>query len=97
MKAQAARTATQYTSNGFMDPDECVVKYAPLVKRIAHHMMATLPPSVHVDDMIQSGMIGLIDAAKRYQEAQGAQDAVVVNRDHVVHVAANERERQRPE
>ena len=75
MKSQAARrrSAKQYATNGFMDPDECVAKYAPLVKRIAHHMMATLPPSVQVDDMIQSGMLGLIDAAKRYQEAQGAQ------------------------
>jgi len=73
MKAQAARSAANYATAGFMDPDECVMKYAPLVKRIAHHMMATLPPSVHVDDMIQSGMLGLIDAAKRYQESQGAQ------------------------
>jgi len=73
MKAQTARSAAKYETHGFMDPNECVVKYAPLVKRIAHHMMATLPPSVHVDDMIQSGMLGLIDAAKRYQESQGAQ------------------------
>ena len=73
MKAQAARSAAKYVATGIMDPDECVVKYAPLVKRIAHHMMATLPPSVQVDDMIQSGMLGLIDAVKRYQESQGAQ------------------------
>jgi len=74
MKAQAATvSAANYAATGFMDMDECVTRYAPLVKRIAHHMMATLPPSVHVDDMIQSGMIGLIDAAKRYQESQGAQ------------------------
>jgi len=56
-----------------MDPNACVAKYTPLVKRIAHHMMATLPPSVLVDDMIQSGLLGLIDAAKRYQASQGAQ------------------------
>ena len=40
---------------------------APLVKRIAHHMMASLPPSVEIDDVIQSGMMGLLDAARRYQ------------------------------
>jgi len=73
MKTQVSRSAAKYAAAGFMDPDECVLKYAPLVKRIAHHMMATLPPSVQVDDMIQSGMLGLIDAAKRYQESQGAQ------------------------
>src|SRR5918911_3296944 len=46
---------------------------APLVKRIAHHMMASLPPSVEIDDVIQSGMMGLLDAARRYQTTQGAQ------------------------
>ena len=46
---------------------------APLVKRIAHHMMASLPPSVELDDVIQSGMMGLLDAARRYQVAEGAQ------------------------
>ncbi|HYI85885.1 MAG TPA: RNA polymerase sigma factor FliA [Burkholderiales bacterium] len=46
---------------------------APLVKRIAHHMMASLPPSVEIDDVIQSGMMGLLDAARRYQVAEGAQ------------------------
>jgi RNA polymerase sigma factor for flagellar operon FliA len=74
MKVQAAKKpAVEYAANGFMDLDQCVARYAPLVKRIAHHMMATLPPSVHVDDMIQAGMIGLLDAAKRYQQSQGAQ------------------------
>jgi RNA polymerase sigma factor FliA len=46
---------------------------APLVKRIAHHMMASLPPSVEIDDVIQSGMMGLLDAARRYQASEGAQ------------------------
>jgi RNA polymerase sigma factor for flagellar operon FliA len=46
---------------------------APLVKRIAHHMMASLPPSVEIDDVIQSGMMGLLDAARRYQTSEGAQ------------------------
>jgi RNA polymerase sigma factor for flagellar operon FliA len=36
-------------------------------------MMATLPPSVELDDVIQSGMMGLLDAAKRYQNSFGAQ------------------------
>ncbi len=53
--------------------ESCVVKFAPLVKRIAHHMMASLPPSVQVDDVIQSGMIGLLDAVRRYRETEGAQ------------------------
>jgi len=74
MKATVQKKAqTAYRQTAFMDLDECVTRYAPLVKRIAHHMMANLPPSVEVDDIIQAGMMGLLDAAKRYEEAQGAQ------------------------
>ena len=62
-----------YTASGLSDKDECVREYAPLVKRIAHHLMLRLPSSVAVDDIIQAGMIGLLDAAKRYDELRGAQ------------------------
>ena len=51
--------------------DALVRKYAPLVKRIAHHMVARLPSSVQVDDLIQAGMIGLLDSAKRYDADEG--------------------------
>ena len=51
--------------------DALVRKYAPLVKRIAHHMVARLPSSVQVDDLIQAGMIGLLDAATRYDADEG--------------------------
>lgn len=54
------------------EKDELVIKYAGLVKRIAYHIMSRLPPSVQVDDLIQSGMIGLLDAAKNYDAEQGA-------------------------
>lgn len=53
--------------------DEQVTKYAPLVKRIAYHMMARLPASVEVDDLIQVGLIGLLDAVSRFDGNQGAQ------------------------
>lgn len=62
-----------YTPNGLTDKEECLKEYAPLVKRIAHHMMLKLPGSVEVDDLIQSGMMGLLDAAGRYDELRGAQ------------------------
>lgn len=62
-----------YTATSEAAVEQCVVKFAPLVKRIAHHMMVSLPPSVQVEDVIQSGMIGLLDAARRYRETEGAQ------------------------
>lgn len=51
---------------------QLVERHAPLVKRIAYHLMARLPASVLVDDLIQSGMIGLIEAAKNFDGSKGA-------------------------
>ena len=50
-----------------------IAKYTPLVKRIAYHMMARLPASVEVDDLIQVGLMGLMDAVQRFDGNQGAQ------------------------
>lgn len=55
------------------DVDAIVNELAPLVKRIAYHFMAKLPASVEVDDLIQAGLIGLLDAAKHFDDTQGAQ------------------------
>lgn len=55
------------------DKERYLAQFAPLVKRIAHHMMAKLPASVEVDDVIQTGMMGLLDAINRYEESHGAQ------------------------
>jgi len=62
-----------YTATGISDKEQCLKEYAPLVKRIAHFMMLKLPNSVQVDDIIQAGMIGLLDAAGRFDELRGAQ------------------------
>jgi RNA polymerase sigma factor for flagellar operon FliA len=51
---------------------QMVERHAPLVKRIAYHLLARLPASVLVDDLIQSGMIGLIEAAKNFDGSKGA-------------------------
>ncbi len=53
-------------------PDALLKQHAPLVKRIAYHLIARLPPSVQVDDLIQAGLIGLLEAARQYDAAQGA-------------------------
>ncbi len=52
--------------------NELVQTHTPLVKRIAHHLIGRLPTSVMADDMIQAGMLGLLDAARRYDTGQGA-------------------------
>jgi RNA polymerase sigma factor for flagellar operon FliA len=65
-------TATA-TAAATRDTQQYLTQYAPLVKRIAHHMMAKLPASVELDDVIQTGMLGLLDAVNRYEESHGAQ------------------------
>jgi RNA polymerase sigma factor (sigma-70 family) len=62
-----------YTVKGKADKNHLLTEHMPLVKRLAHQMKAKLPPSVEVDDLIQAGMIGLLDAINRYEENHGAQ------------------------
>ncbi|WP_426211663.1 RNA polymerase sigma factor FliA [Massilia sp. TWP1-3-3] len=62
-----------YTVKGKTDKNNLLTEHMPLVKRLAHHMKAKLPASVEVDDLIQAGMIGLLDAISRYEETHGAQ------------------------
>ncbi len=52
--------------------DGLVQQYLPLVKRIAYHLMTRLPASVEVDDLIQAGLMGLLDAVERYEDGHGA-------------------------
>ncbi len=52
--------------------DDIVTRHAPLVKRIACHLINRLPASVQLEDLIQAGMIGLLEASRNYDEGQGA-------------------------
>ena len=52
--------------------DELIEAHRPLVKRIANHLAARMPASVQIDDLVQSGMIGLLEAAKKYDAEKGA-------------------------
>lgn len=61
-----------YSDVGSIDFDALVQEQAPLVKRIAHHLLGRLPDSVQLDDLIQAGMIGLIEAARKYDGGKGA-------------------------
>lgn len=49
-----------------------MLRHAGLVKRIAYHLVSRMPPTVEVDDLIQAGMIGLLDAARNYTASKGA-------------------------
>ena len=62
-----------YNAAGQINKDQLVQRFAPLVKRIAYHLMARLPSSVQVDDLVQNGMMGLLDAISRFEAGMGAQ------------------------
>jgi RNA polymerase sigma factor for flagellar operon FliA len=62
-----------YTASGKSDKNYLLTEHAPLVKKLAFQLKARLPPSVEVDDLVQAGMIGLLDAVNRYEDTHGAQ------------------------
>ena len=64
--------AAMYVTNPEIESEDLVSKHAALVKRIAYHLMSRLPPSVQADDLIQAGMIGLLEASRNYDASQGA-------------------------
>ena len=64
--------AAQYRAQQTGDAAAIVARHSELVRRIAHHLAARLPSSVEIDDLIQAGMLGLIEAAKNFQADQGA-------------------------
>ena len=64
--------ASAYRQVEAQGEQDLVVQHAPLVKRIAHHLLARLPDSVQLDDLIQAGMIGLLEAHRQFDSAQGA-------------------------
>jgi RNA polymerase sigma factor for flagellar operon FliA len=67
MTGNAAKAGAEFASS-----NELVVLHEPLVKRIAYHLMSRLPASVQADDLIQAGMIGLIEASRKFDPEQGA-------------------------
>lgn len=61
-----------YKSNNQASADQLVRDQTPLVKRIALHLLGRLPDFVQLEDLMQAGMIGLLEAATKYDPAHGA-------------------------
>src|SRR5579863_6634313 len=69
----AMNAASAYGARrGPNEASELVTRHAELVKRIAYHLVGRLPPSVEVDDLMQAGMLGLLEAASNYAPNRGA-------------------------
>ncbi|WP_434356287.1 RNA polymerase sigma factor FliA [Parasalinivibrio latis] len=59
-------------SRASLDSQAFLERFSPLVKRIAHHLIGRLPASVQVEDLIQAGMVGLLEAQQNYDPSKGA-------------------------
>ncbi|MEN8260350.1 MAG: RNA polymerase sigma factor FliA [Pseudomonadota bacterium] len=64
--------AAMYSKVHAAGADELLLRHAPLVKRIACHLMNRLPDTMQLEDLIQAGMIGLLEASRNYDANQGA-------------------------
>jgi RNA polymerase sigma factor for flagellar operon FliA len=73
MAASLTSAGAMYTARGTLDRAAAAERYAPLVRRLAAQMIARLPANVELDDLVQAGMIGLMDALSRYEAGHGAQ------------------------
>lgn len=62
-----------YTPRGTLERKAAVERHAPMVRRLASQLAARLPANVELDDLVQAGMIGLMDALSRYEAGHGAQ------------------------
>jgi len=62
-----------YKSSGLPEVNDLFNQHTELVRKLAYQLKARLPASVEVDDLIQTGMIGLMEAISRYDESTGAQ------------------------
>ena len=62
--------AAMYADVQKQQRDQRVLDHIGLVKRIAYHLLHRLPSSIQVDDLIQAGTIGLIEASKHYDDGK---------------------------
>lgn len=64
--------ASVYENSLEGNQEELVNDYLPLVKKIGLHLVAKLPPSIELDDLMQVGVIGLMQASTTYDPSRGA-------------------------
>lgn len=67
-----ASGVAMYSNVQNLSESELMLKHAPLVKRIAHHVMGRMPASVQIEDLIQAGIVGLLEATKNFDPTKGA-------------------------
>lgn len=72
MAGSVMKGVAEYSAQLEQSRTDLVERHASLVKRIACHLHSRLPPSVQLEDLVQAGVIGLLEAARNYDATQGA-------------------------
>jgi len=72
MTASSARKHSYHAANASCPQEQLIEQYAPLVSRIAWHLLARLPANVQIEDLMQAGMMGLLEAQKNFDDSKGA-------------------------
>lgn len=62
----------QYAEVRALSGQELAVQYSPLVKRIANHLLSRMPQTVPAEDLIQCGLIRLLEAARDFDTGRDA-------------------------
>jgi len=51
--------------------ESLIMAHMPMVKRVAVHLKARIPPFMELDELVQVGMVGLIEAARSFDPTKG--------------------------
>ena len=73
LNLKGRRTYTEVQANTNEDSSELVLQHIGLVHRVANHLKARLPDHVELDELVQIGMLGLLEATKNFDSAQGVE------------------------
>ena len=52
------------------EKQQLIIKYTPLIRFIAKKISVRLPANIEIDDLVASGVIGLIDAIEKYDPSR---------------------------
>ena len=63
---------TMYTAKGQLEQRDLAEEYIPIVRRHALSLRVRLPASIELDDLVQAGYLGLLEAMQRFDENNGA-------------------------
>lgn len=69
-------TKTYFDESGVIDQlkrNELIITYTPLIKYIANRLAARLPAHISIDDLISSGILGMIDAVSKFDLSKKVQ------------------------